>query len=154
MSPGQPLSEPIIIAPTEGPQHITPFGDVLVWKTGGEVTGGGFSLHERTAPPGSASFPHVHHEVIEAFYVLEGELEFRVGDREFAGKMGSFVMAPRGVPHAWRNATNETAKALVTFAPSAQYGYFEEIDQLTRSAPTGMPDPQALGEIAEKYGLA
>ena len=143
----------LVLAPGEGAVHMTPYGDTLTWKTGEGKTEGGYSLHERTAPPGSASTPHTHQRVIEAFYVIDGELEFQLGDERLVGKPGSFVLAPKGVLHAWRNEGNQEARVLVIFSPSVQSGYFEEIDRLTRSAPDGRPVPRELTAIAQRYGM-
>jgi len=143
----------LVRAPGEGAIHTTPYGDTLKWKTGEAETEGGYSLHERTAPPGSASTPHTHQRVIEAFYVIDGELEFQVGEKKVVGKPGSFVLAPKGVLHAWRNAGNQEARVLVLFTPSVQFGYFEEIDRITRSAQDGRPDPGELMTVTQKYGM-
>ncbi len=91
--------DPIILRPGEGPVHRTPFGDTLVWKVGEAATGGQFSIHERIAPPGARSTPHKHHELVEAFYVLDGECEFVIGDRTVHGSTGTFVLAPKATLH-------------------------------------------------------
>ena len=150
MSPGN--TEPIIRGAGEGTVHRTPFGDTLAWKAGDAETGG-YSLHERTAPPSAESTPHVHHRVSEAFYLIDGEMEFEVAERKFVVGPGTFVLAPAGTPHAWRNAGGRDARVLVLFAPGVDYGYFEELDRLTRSASGGRPDPRELLALAEKYGM-
>ncbi len=145
--------EPLIVRPGEGPSHVTPFGDTLTWLAGGAETSGGYSLHDRTAPPGSASIPHVHHQVSEAFYVIDGEIEFAIADRKLVGGPGTFALARVGERHAWRNTSGREARVLVIFSPPVNYGYFEELDRLTRSASEGRPDPASLAALAEKYGM-
>ncbi|MEX2247815.1 MAG: cupin domain-containing protein [Dehalococcoidia bacterium] len=143
----------LFVRRTEGAVHRTPFGDALRWIAGGEATragaGAGFSVQERVAPPGSRSFPHVHHHFIEAFYVLDGAFDFEVGGEQFAAAEGAFVLAPRGVSHAWRNAGEVPAKALVFFTPSADARYFEELDAVMNEP--GDPDPARLQALAEQY---
>jgi mannose-6-phosphate isomerase-like protein (cupin superfamily) len=39
----------------------------------------------------------------EAWYVLEGTLRFRIGDREIEAHAGTAVFGPRGVPHTYAN---------------------------------------------------
>lgn len=141
--------EPIIVRPGEGPAHTTPFGDRLWWKGGGEAAGG-YSLHERVAPPGSASTPHVHNRVTEAFYVVDGELEIKVEDGWTRAGPGTFVLAPKGVQHAWRNALAADARVLVLFSPGMPLAYFEELDRLAK---VERPDPSAFRAVAGKYGL-
>ena len=145
--------EPVIVRPGEGPSHVTPFGDTLTWLAGGAETGGGYSLHDRIAPPGSASIPHVHHQVSEAFYVIDGEIEFAIANRKLVGGPGTFALARVGERHAWRNTSGREARVLVIFSPPVDYGYFEELDRLTRSASEGRPDLASLAALAEQYGL-
>ncbi len=47
---------------------------------------------------------HVHHSDDEAWYVLEGTLGFRLGDKTATAPAGSAVLAPAGMPHAYWNA--------------------------------------------------
>lgn len=132
--------------------HITPYGDTLRWITGGEETEERYSLHHRTAPLGATALPHSHAAVIEAFYVLEGEIEFQIDGKPLIGRTGTYVHVPRGVSHGWRAVGDDDAKALVMFSPSVPLAFFEEIDAATR-APGG-PDRQKLTEITHKYNLA
>ena len=47
---------------------------------------------------------HVHHSDDEAWYVLDGELGFRLGAEVVIAAAGSAVVAPRGTPHTYWNA--------------------------------------------------
>jgi quercetin dioxygenase-like cupin family protein len=148
--PSQPDLQPVIVRPGDGASHRTPYGDVLAWIAGGDDTAGGFSLHERTAPPGSRSTPHAHHRFVEAFYVLEGELQFAVGNERLAAASGTFVLAPKGVQHAWHNATDRTARALVFFSPSAKRGYLEDMHAIVERP--GVLDAAALQALNKTHG--
>ena len=44
---------------------------------------------------------HVHHSDDEAWYVLEGTLGFRLGDKTATAPAGAAVLAPAGTPHAY-----------------------------------------------------
>jgi uncharacterized cupin superfamily protein len=46
---------------------------------------------------------HVHWGEDELSYVLEGELEARVGDQEVVATAGSIILKPKGVPHCFWN---------------------------------------------------
>jgi len=150
--PSQPDQQPVIVRPGDGASYRTPYGDVLAWIAGGSDTNGGFSLHERTAPPGSRSTPHAHHRLVEAFCVLEGKLQFAVGGERVAAVSGTFVLAPKGVQHAWHNATDRPARALVFFSPPAERGYFEEMHAIMERP--GAPDVDALQALNATYGWA
>lgn len=65
-----------------------------------------------------------------------------------------FRLLPVSDPrHAWRNTSGREACVLVIFSPPIDYGYFDELDRLTRSASEGRPDPASLAAHAEKYGM-
>jgi mannose-6-phosphate isomerase-like protein (cupin superfamily) len=60
---------------------------------------------------------HVHHEDDEAWYVLRGRLEFRLGDAQVVAGPGSAVMARRGTAHTYRNAGGDEAEYLLVMPP-------------------------------------
>ena len=72
----------------------------------GGVASDAFVLVEWTAEIGDHWIAplHVHHSDDEAWYVLEGELGFRLGDEVVIAAEGSAVVAPRGTPHTYWNA--------------------------------------------------
>ena len=142
------------VSAASGPVHRTPFGDSLRWITGEEATRGAYSLHERTAPPGAASVPHIHSRVSEAFYVLEGEFTFELDGRTVNAGPGDYVHAPASVSHAWRvTSSGDPARALVLFAPSVPLAFFEEIDAVMQETADARPDLRRLAAINQKYGL-
>jgi mannose-6-phosphate isomerase-like protein (cupin superfamily) len=79
----------------------------------GGVLGGpgdGFVLAQWTAEVGKHWIAplHVHHEDDEAWYLLRGRLEFRLGDEAFEVGPGSAVFARRG--HRIRGETPGTSR--------------------------------------------
>jgi mannose-6-phosphate isomerase-like protein (cupin superfamily) len=60
---------------------------------------------------------HVHHSDDEAWYVLEGTLGFRLGDKEVTAPAGSAVLATAGTPHAYWNAGTGRARYLLVASP-------------------------------------
>ena len=79
------------------------------------LAGDDFVLVEWTAEVGRHWIAplHVHHADDEAWYVLEGELGFRLGDEEVVAGAGSALMAPRGTPHTFWNAGEVEARYLL-----------------------------------------
>src|SRR5262245_25017118 len=65
--------------------------------------------------------PHIHEDHVDSFYVLEGEAEFRVGDDVFRAGPGSFVAAPPGLTHGFRNAGDSELRMLNIHAPNAGF---------------------------------
>lgn len=68
--------------------------------------------------------PHVHRQHTDAFYVLKGEVELRLGpDLEtVTGLPGTLAAAPPNVAHTFRNASDATAIFLNFHAPSTGFG--------------------------------
>jgi quercetin dioxygenase-like cupin family protein len=61
---------------------------------------------------------HVHDDEDDAFYILEGELTFILGDEEVAAPAGTFVLIPPGVEHGFRNDSDEVVRILNIHAPA------------------------------------
>jgi quercetin dioxygenase-like cupin family protein len=85
------------------------------------VVGGGVEIEaiaiaEQRGDPGAPSPPNVHARHVRWFYVLEGELALRAGDRELGARAGSWVQVPPGVPHAL--SFPEPVRYLDVHAPS------------------------------------
>jgi quercetin dioxygenase-like cupin family protein len=68
--------------------------------------------------------PHVHRKHTDAFYVLEGEVEFELGPNlnKVTGPPGTLAAAPPNVVHTFRNASDATAIFLNFHAPSMGFG--------------------------------
>ena len=64
----------------------------------GPVTGGGYSLHEGILEPGQGLPLHTHTREDETMYLLSGELDVTLGDKQFKAKAGDFVHMARDVP--------------------------------------------------------
>lgn len=125
-------------------------GDVITCKAAAEDTDGSYSVFETETPPGCGPPPHVHHREDESFYVLRGEFEFVVGDEKTRAAAGSFLTAPRDIPHVFQNAGNEPGRLLVIVRPSGIEKFFEEFSRIPPDAP---PDLEKMSAVAAKYGL-
>jgi mannose-6-phosphate isomerase-like protein (cupin superfamily) len=89
-----------------------------------------FSLMERTLPPGGRMPPaHRHVDNDEAYFVLDGTVEFHVGEEVLQGSIGTFVLVPAGDTHTFGNTGDEPARLLVLHAPALDR-YFEELELL------------------------
>lgn len=117
-------------------------------KAGGGDVGGRSDVLEAEFPPSVGFPPHVHHQSDEAFYVLEGELAVRVGDRTVTASAGSFGLAPKGLVHGFENKGASSAKVLVwQTPPTGVEKMMEELSQL----PPGPPDMEKLLPILKTY---
>lgn len=65
--------------------------------------------------------PHAHSDHVDSFYVLEGEAEFTLGDEVVRAGPGSWVSAPVGVTHGFRNAGDGELRLLNVHAPNVGF---------------------------------
>jgi hypothetical protein len=90
--------------------------------------------------------------------VLSGELEAMVGDETFTLRAGETLIAPRNIPHQFRNSGNVANHYLIMFSPA---GFEEFLKATSVPAPGGAvapaePPPVAVHnvfELAADYGI-
>jgi quercetin dioxygenase-like cupin family protein len=137
-------------------QAVWFLNQLVVIKAGAKQTGNAFGLVEVVAPVGPASPYHVHRAEDEAFYVLEGQLEFISGDGRFTGGPGSYVFLPRDIPHGFRVVGTSPARFLILVTPGGFEGFVLEMGEpaasLTLPAPSA-PDMNKLTALAAKYRI-
>jgi len=89
---------------------------------GGE-TGESVMMFEETAPSGTQTTYHLHHDSDEVAYVLAGEITFKIGEEVTVGGPGTCAFMPRGLAHAWKNSGAETARVLFLYTPAGAGGF-------------------------------
>lgn len=131
-------------------------GDIYRFLVTGAETDGRYATIEATVLPGGGPPPHVHSREDETFYVLEGEITFRIGDESVVAKPGTFVHMPIGQPRAFKNETDRAAKMLISFAPAGLEDYFFEVGRpLEGELPprSTQEEIEKLLAVAPRYGL-
>jgi quercetin dioxygenase-like cupin family protein len=125
-------------------------GAQWIWKIRGAQTNGAFCFFEMNVQPGQGVPLHLH-GYPEAFYILEGELEFQASDQNGKGLkcgVGDVVLAQRGVRHAFFNRT-ENAARLLSMSTAAHEPFFDEIVAADRERPfAAMPPEEIFARIA------
>ena len=92
--------------------------------------------------------PRHAHPWDELTYVLDGAIEFRVGDEQGVGGPGTLVTLPAGVPHTLRVPEGRARFAMITIgAPSA--AFLREVGEEYARGPT----LERLLAIAERHGV-
>jgi len=128
---------------------------LLTTKARASDTDGAFALFEFYADRNGEPPPHIHHNEDEAWYVLDGQITFRVGEDTFPARPGSFVFAPRNIVHGLEIAST-TARLLTIMAPAGCEGFFDGLsvpaadDRLPDPRP---PDVELLMRLARAHGL-
>ena len=75
--------------------------------------GMGTVVLEMTLPVGSAPPLHVHDDLDDTWYILEGRMVVCCGDDELVVGAGHWVSMPRGVPHTFRVVGELEARILL-----------------------------------------
>ena len=92
-------------------------GDLIEVKLSAEDTGGAYSMIEETSPPGGGAPPHLHRDEDEAFCVLEGEVEFLLGEGTIPAGAGTCVPIPKGPLHTFKNVGTSPSRVLGVLTP-------------------------------------
>ena len=140
------VSQPMFLGPGEGRRVQIRDTKTTTFKITGAATDGRFELFEhRMAPGASGASPHFHKEMIEMFYVVQGEVEFVLGDDKRVGTPGTFLFVPEYVPHGFDNVGQTDAVILIMFCPAnGREKYFEGLGELTKDGRS-----PSLGELVE-----
>src|SRR5918995_1508697 len=142
-----------VLSPEEGePVWLRKLG--IRFMIGGEETQGNFALAEYLIGARALAAPmHTHEHEEEYTCVLEGEVGVQIGEEVLVAQPGDLVFKPRGVPHAFWNASDEPARALEIIYPAGFERYFAELAPLLPPANQSPLDEEAVGAVREKYGL-
>ena len=125
-----PLAIGHMVVPTGRGRTFRAGAARLELKVGPEI-GGQFGAMEGVLPPGAGPAPHRHQRYDEAFYVLQGEIEYRIGDEWITATVGTCVFAPAGSIHGFRNSGASDARQLVIAAPAEALEFVEALHGAT-----------------------
>ncbi|MBX2846583.1 MAG: cupin domain-containing protein [Saprospiraceae bacterium] len=141
-------STPKVVHKNEG-KHLMVFGNLQIHKLDAADTNGRFTLIEGEGTPGFGVPPHVHEFEDEIFWILEGEMEFTVGEITSTLKAGDTIFLPRNIPHSFNVIGTKKSKCLMMITPAGLEGLFDIYSQ----QPEGPPDFEKLIEISAEYGI-
>ena len=128
-------------------------------KATGKETDGRYTLVEVLEPDSVEAPLHVHHKEDEAFWILEGELTFQIGEETIKASPGSFLFGPKDVPHRY-TVDSGPARMLFLLSPAGFeeliYATSEPAQELTLPPPPEGPPSEAemeqIGALVRQYG--
>jgi quercetin dioxygenase-like cupin family protein len=121
-------------------EHLVTAGD----------SGGTLGMSLVTQPPGIATPLHRHTREAEAWFLLEGRVDYQAGDDVHELADGAFIYLPLGVPHAFRIRGSRPARFLALTTPGGLMGLYDEV-----GVPAGglhLPGEGEGLEMAEEIG--
>jgi mannose-6-phosphate isomerase-like protein (cupin superfamily) len=143
-----------VIRSTGEGEHVKgPWGRSYVLKARGMDTGGAYSVVEITSPAGTPWSTHHIHAPSEGWYVLDGQLTFRLGDTMVDAQPGAFVLAPGNLPHSSINSGSTAARYRVFFSPPGLEQWYVDSAELIAAALPAEPSPEAVAALAARHGI-
>ena len=113
---------------------------------------------EQSARQGDSPPLHIHRNEDELFQIVDGELNFRLGDEHHRVVAGEFFLVPKGVAHSFV-VTSPEARWFVTTTQGDFESFVRELSREPDSGgwpePTAMTPEQAawVDEIGSRYGI-
>ena len=126
-------------------------GGTHTWKALAEETGDSMLVFEDELERGKVTPMHLHPDVDEALYVIDGEILLNVEGNEHTVGAGGFTFAPRGCAHAFV-VTSEHARLLCIQTPGSGQAFYRNASQPAKASGTGPVDFDRLREVAVETG--
>lgn len=139
--------EAVVYEPGDGETIALRGSKVRVLCTAADSVGA--STFEFHAEPGFDTGSHYHSKIEEQFYVIDGEMELRAGDKVILGRAGTFVTVPVGVAHAFANRSQSPSRMLLVATPPGHEHYFAELAEIL--ARPGAPDPDEIAALRARF---
>jgi quercetin dioxygenase-like cupin family protein len=125
-----------------------------------DESGGDLGVAMVTQPPGVATPLHRHTLEAEAFFMIDGQIEYLAGDERSHLRAGCFMYLPAGIPHAFRIRGEAPARFLALSVPAGLFGLYDEVG--LPAAELRLPGADGLSpeveipkwvEVSPRYGL-
>jgi uncharacterized cupin superfamily protein len=98
--------------------------------------------------------PHTYTREDECSFVLEGEMKCYVGGELVLARQGSYVIKPRGVPHAFYNSGAVTVRVMEILTPGGGFeGCFDEYEEIVSQEMSDEEHTGSRAELGERYGI-
>lgn len=142
---------PVALANGEG-ERISLRGAEMIFKSPAEDEQG-WAVMDYTLPAKQfGAPPHYHEGVTESFFVVSGELWFRLGDEEITLQAGGFVLVPPGTPHAFANRSDAPARLLGHASSGKHKAFLKELFAMAEAEESWPPkDPRPFVALAKRY---
>jgi mannose-6-phosphate isomerase-like protein (cupin superfamily) len=135
----------LVTVKADSGDHRSIAGAEWTWKIRSAQTNGSFCFFEMNVEPGQGIPLHVH-GYPEAFYVLDGTVEFHadIGDGQITNcGPGDVVLARPEVPHSFFNRSR-TPVRLLSISTAAHEPFFDAIVAADRDTPFAPMSPEQM----------
>jgi quercetin dioxygenase-like cupin family protein len=126
-------------------------GGLHIWKALAEETDESMLVFEDHLERGKVTPMHLHPDVDEALYIIEGEILLNVEGTEHVVGAGGFTFAPRGCSHAFL-VTSDHARLLCIQTPGSGQPFYRNASEPVTADATGPVDFDRLRDVAVETG--
>lgn len=128
---------------------------VLGHKMSLHPTSGDFDLVVCETPPNTQGPPpHIHSKYEEAFYILEGEMEFLIHGELQTYKAGESIDVPSGTLHTFNNKAEKRCVWINIHSPKGFWSFFDTfgILETTPDAQNRSLAPECIQSVLKRAG--
>lgn len=140
-------AKPFVTAIADYAPTLDIVGEHVTVLASGEQTGG-YEVFLQRGPEGSGPPPHSH-PWDESFLVLEGQVDFGIGDEAMTAASGTFVHLPAGTAH-WFCFGRGGGKMV---SMTSRLGASKMFADFAREIAPVNPDLKQLTEVGGRHGL-
>lgn len=145
-----PAGVPYTLSDAQGP----PNGGNGRLKVDGQSTANQYSLVVRGPYTTAGPEAHTHSHMIEAWYVLEGTVNFQSRNTALVAPAGSFILISPGVDHRFWSEPTQMVKTAQFLAPPGFENFFNERIKLPGYDPARTQAQQSAEWKAAQEGIA
>ena len=139
--------KPFVVAPRDYAPALNIVGEHVTVLASGQATGS-YEIFLQRGPEGSGPPPHSH-PWDESFYVLQGEIDFGIGDESTTALPGTLVHLPAGTVHWFRFGKGGAEMLSMTSRLGASQMFTDFAKEI---APVN-PDLAQLADVGGRHGL-
>lgn len=130
------------------PGALNIVGEKITVLASKQVTGG-YEIFFQEGDEGTGPPPH-QHDWDESFFVIDGTIDFGIGDRPTTAQAGTLVHLPAGTVHWFRFGKGGGRMLSMTGAGSDAAAFFTDC---ATEIPDGAPDLEKLGAVAGRHSV-
>lgn len=134
--------------------------DTRTWVRSTQTNNQFSCVEAAVAPKTMGPPPHIHKELDEICFVLEGTASVMVGGEVYEVKAGGFHMRPRGIVHTFWNASNEKLRFMDLYFNQNFEDYLEELFHniyadmaKNKMTPMDAPIAKRVAALDSKFGI-
>jgi len=130
------------------PRALNIVGEKITVLASKQVTEG-YEIFLQEGQEGTGPPPH-QHDWDESFFVIEGVIDFGIGDEKMTAQPGTLVHLPAGTIHWFRFGNGGGRMVSMTGEGSDAAAFFTDGDT---EMPDGLLDLEKLGAVADRHAV-